>query len=149
MLYARFFTICTHVHQLCINEILFPLTYTNNFSILYHIYIASLIKIYPTWRWPQQRWPKHVVDVDKLYIPDNLFVLWLHPYGIITLDITAYVLIMYQSSIMKDAYQALEIKVGEICTKCNARRLWSSGLLYRLYLISLQSRNCTGVLISP
>ena len=39
-----------------------------------------------TWRWPQQQWPKHVVDVDKLYTPDNIVVLWLlYPYRIITL----------------------------------------------------------------
>ena len=31
-------------------------------------------------------WPKHVVDVDKLYTPDNIVVLWLlYPYSIITL----------------------------------------------------------------
>jgi len=56
--------------------------------MLYHIYIASLIKIV---------WPKHVVDVDKLYIPDNIVVLrLLQPYGIITFDITVYILIIYQ-----------------------------------------------------
>jgi len=41
-------------------------------------------KLYPTWWWPQQYWPKHVVD--KLYTPDNIVVLWLlYPYRIITL----------------------------------------------------------------
>ena len=41
-------------------------------------------KLYPTWWWLQQQWPKHVVD--KLYTPDNTVVLWLiYPYGIITL----------------------------------------------------------------
>jgi len=33
--------------------------------------------------------PKHVVDVDKLYTPGNIVVLWLlcvYPYRIITLD---------------------------------------------------------------
>ena len=41
-------------------------------------------KLYPTWWWPQQHWPKHVVD--KLYTPDNIVVLWLlYPYRIITL----------------------------------------------------------------
>jgi len=42
--------------------------------------------LYPTWRWPQRQWTKHVVDVDKLRTPDNIVVLWLlcH-YRIITL----------------------------------------------------------------
>ena len=41
-------------------------------------------KLYPTWWWPQQHWPKHVVD--KLYTPDNIVVLWLlYPYRIIIL----------------------------------------------------------------
>ena len=41
-------------------------------------------KLYPTWWWPQQQWPKHVVD--KLYTLDNIAVLWLlNPYRIITL----------------------------------------------------------------
>jgi len=30
-------------------------------------------ELYPTWWWPQQHWPKHVVD--KLYTPDNIVVL--------------------------------------------------------------------------
>ena len=35
---------------------------------------------------PQQQWPKHVVDVDKLYTPDNTVVLLLlYRYRIITL----------------------------------------------------------------
>ena len=49
------------------------------------LYLCSFSdKLYPTWWWPQQHWPKHVAD--KLYTPDNIFVLWLlYPYRIITL----------------------------------------------------------------
>jgi hypothetical protein len=86
--YARFFTICTNAHRLCVKRDLVPLTYTNTNGcfVLYHFYIASLIKLYPTWWWPQQHWPKHVVDVDRLYTPDNRVVLWmLYLYRIITL----------------------------------------------------------------
>jgi len=40
----------------------------------------------PTWRWPQQQWPKHAVNVDKLYTPDIIVVLLLVcSYRIITL----------------------------------------------------------------
>jgi len=40
--------------------------------------------LYPIWWWPQQHWPKHVVD--KLYTPDNIVVLLLlYLYRIITL----------------------------------------------------------------
>jgi len=40
--------------------------------------------LYPTWWWPQQHWPKHVVD--KLYTPGNIVVLWLlYPYRTIAL----------------------------------------------------------------
>ena len=47
----------------------------------------KLIKLYPIWWWPQEHWPKHVID--KLYTPDNIVVLWLlYPYRIITLDNT-------------------------------------------------------------
>jgi len=41
MLYKWFVTTCTHAHQLCVNEISSP--YTNNCSVLYHIYIAFVI----------------------------------------------------------------------------------------------------------
>jgi len=41
-------------------------------------------KFYSTWWWPQQHWPKHVVD--KLYTPDKIVVLWLlYSYRFITL----------------------------------------------------------------
>ena len=62
----------------------FPLTYTNsnNCSVLYLYSFSD--KLYPTCWWPQQQWPKHVVD--NLYTPDNIVVLWrLYPYRIITL----------------------------------------------------------------
>jgi len=62
----------------------------SNFYRTFKVFIwLSLVysfsdKLYPTWRWPQQHWPKHVVD--KLYTPDNTVVLWLlYPYRIITL----------------------------------------------------------------
>jgi len=52
-------------------------------------------KLYPTWRWPQQQWPKHVVD--KLHAPVNIVVLWLlYPYRIITWGF--YPLILPQSA---------------------------------------------------
>jgi len=65
----------------------FPLTYTNNlFYIISYLYSFSDKKLCPTRRWPQQQWLKHVVDVDKLYTPDNIVVLQLQcPYRIITL----------------------------------------------------------------
>jgi len=45
-----------------------------------------MIKTVSNLRMPQQQWPKHVVDIDKLYTPDNIVVLWLlYPYTIITL----------------------------------------------------------------
>jgi len=62
-----------------------PLTYinTNNCSVISYLYSFS-DKMYPTWWWPQQHWPKHVVD--NSYTPDNMVVLWLlYPYRIITL----------------------------------------------------------------
>ena len=44
MLYARIFTICTLAHRNCVNEISSPnYTITNDYSVLYHIYIASVI----------------------------------------------------------------------------------------------------------
>ena len=44
----------------------------------------KLIKLYPIWWWPQEHWPKHVID--KLYTPANIVVSWmLYPYRIITL----------------------------------------------------------------
>ena len=46
-----------------------------------YLYIFS-DKLYPTWWWPQQHRPKHVVG--KLYAADNIVVLWLlYPYRII------------------------------------------------------------------
>ena len=53
-----------------------------SFYTISYLYSFSEKKLYPIWRWPQQQWPKHVVDVEKLYTPDNIFVLY--PYGIIT-----------------------------------------------------------------
>ena len=51
-----------------------------------YLYSFSDTKLYPTWWQPQQHLPKHVVDVDKLYTPDDIVVLWLsYPYRIITL----------------------------------------------------------------
>jgi hypothetical protein len=42
--------------------------------------------------WPQQQRPKHVVDVAKLYTPDDIVVLrLLYPYGIITLGSAIYI----------------------------------------------------------
>ena len=58
-----------------------PYTNTNNCSVLYLYSFSD--KLYPTWWWPQQHWPKHV---DKLYTSDNIVVWWLlYPYRIITL----------------------------------------------------------------
>ena len=55
-------------------------------SILYHILIASLIENASNRRWPQQQWPKQVVDVDKLYTPDSIVVLrLLYPYRLVIL----------------------------------------------------------------
>ena len=52
------------------------------------LYSFSDKKLYSTWRWPQQQWSKHVVDVDKLHTPDNTVVLQLlYPYRIITLGL--------------------------------------------------------------
>jgi len=48
-------------------------------------------KLYPTWWWPQQQWPKHVVG--KLYTPDNIVVLYLlYPNRIITLGFSVWIL---------------------------------------------------------
>ena len=45
-------------------------------------------KLFPTWWWSQQHWPKHVVD--KLYTLDNIVVLrLLYAYRIITLGSSA------------------------------------------------------------
>jgi len=55
--------------------------YTNNlFYIISYLYSFSDKNCIQ-----QQQWLKHVVDVDKLYTPDNMVVLrLLYPYGIIT-----------------------------------------------------------------
>jgi len=49
------------------------------------LYLYSFCdNLFPTWWWPQQHCPKHVVD--KSYTADNIVVLWLlYPYRIITL----------------------------------------------------------------
>ena len=51
--------------------------------VMSHLYSFS-DKLYPTWRWPQHHWSKHIVG--NLYKPDNIVVLWLlYHYRIITL----------------------------------------------------------------
>jgi len=47
-------------------------TNTNNCSVLYLYSFSD--KLYPTWWWSQQHWPKHVAD--KLYTAGNIVVLW-------------------------------------------------------------------------
>jgi len=62
---------------------IFPNKIFDNCSVLYLYSFSD--KSYPTWWWPQQHWPKHVVD--KLHKPHNIVVLWLlYPYRIITLS---------------------------------------------------------------
>jgi len=87
-----YYQVCiTYQHQLHVSatapvaifrlDTLFCLLYLFYLLYLYTFYDKIL---YPTWRWPQQQWPKHVADFDKLYTPRNIVVLWLlYPYRII------------------------------------------------------------------
>ena len=75
---------------------IFPNKIFDNCSVLYLYSFSD--KLYPTWWWPQQHWPKHVIE--KLYTPDNVAVSWLlYPYRIITLSRSGFTLPLWQSSV--------------------------------------------------